>query len=109
MRAERPSITRAKVVLRAQYQVSCQTLYGTADPKDVGIGVNAVEAVQHAIVKLALDNAGVAYTPRAPGLHTKPGVPPSHSGSTVPNHSTKGHMAQRQLVDAQLPHQSTQL
>ncbi|CAE6423664.1 unnamed protein product, partial [Rhizoctonia solani] len=69
----------------------------------VGSGVNAVEAVQHALVKLAMDNAEVAHSRRA--LQTRPKRPaaPMRAGSMTAAYPTMNQPFSRHSLDAERP------
>ncbi|KAG8737888.1 hypothetical protein FRC10_007559 [Ceratobasidium sp. 414] len=62
-------------------------------------GVNAVEAVQSAIVKLAMDNAGLGRVQRMQAMQTKLSTTPPPSAGLVARYPVHSHRQQIQPLD----------
>ncbi|QRW23893.1 WNK lysine deficient protein kinase 2 [Rhizoctonia solani] len=67
----------------------------------IGSGVNAVEAVQHAIVKLALDNAGAVHSQRAMQARPKRPAAPIRTGSMTGIYPTMNQPFTRRSLDSE--------
>ncbi|KAF8747679.1 hypothetical protein RHS02_00035, partial [Rhizoctonia solani] len=66
-----------------------------------GSGVNAVEAVQHAIVRLALDNAGAVHSQRAMQARSKRPAAPMRTGSMTGIYPTMNQSFTRRSLDSE--------
>ncbi|KAJ1300315.1 hypothetical protein OPQ81_005136 [Rhizoctonia solani] len=78
------------------------TSKGVVSP-GVGSGVNAVEAVQHAIVKLALDNAEACHSQRTLQRRSKRPAAPIRAGSMTAAYPTVNQPFARYSLDSERP------